>query len=435
VSIDETHDPRRESWVASARGHSEFPVQNLPLGVFSRKGEAARGGAAIGDMIFDIRAALAAGLFSGDTAAAAEAAAGPSLNPLMALGKGQRSALRRQLSALLSADNPAQAKVEALSTQLLHNAADCTMHLPATIGSYTDFFAGIHHARNGGMRRDPNNPLSPNYKYVPVAYHSRASSVRPSGVPIRRPSGQRKAANEDAPSFGPCRKLDYELELAVWIGPGNELGQPIPIGEAGDHLVGLGLFNDWSARDVQQWESQPLGPFLGKSFGSTVSPWIITAEALAPFRIAQPARPAGDPRPLPHLWDDADQNEGAFDIALEALLMTEGLRAKGLPPHRMSVSNTTDLYWTVAQMIAHHSSNGCNLFAGDLFGSGTISGASPEGYGSLMELSADDSREMTLPSGETRTFLEDGDEVIFRAHCRKSGFVSIGFGECRARII
>jgi fumarylacetoacetase len=435
VSINETHDPRRESWVASARGHSEFPVQNLPLGVFSRRDEAPRGGVAIGDMIFDVKAALAAGLFSGDAAVAAEAAAGPTLNPLMALGRGQRIALRRQLSALLSADNPAQAKVEALSTQLLHNAADCTMHLPATIGSYTDFFAGIHHARNGGMRRDPNNPLSPNYKYVPVAYHSRASSVRPSGVPIRRPSGQRKAANEDAPSFGPCRKLDYELELAVWIGPGNELGQPIPIGEAGDHLVGLGLFNDWSARDVQQWESQPLGPFLGKSFGSTVSPWIITAEALAPFRIAQPPRPAGDPRPLPHLWDDADQNEGAFDIALEALLMTEGLRAKGLPPHRMSVSNTADLYWTVAQMIAHHSSNGCNLFAGDLFGSGTISGASPEGYGSLMELSADGSREMALPSGETRTFLEDGDEVIFRAHCRKSGFVSIGFGECRARII
>jgi fumarylacetoacetase len=435
VSINETHDPRRESWVASARGHSEFPVQNLPLGVFSRRDEAPRGGVAIGDMIFDVKAALAAGLFSGDAAVAAEAAAGPTLNPLMALGRGQRIALRRQLSALLSAANPAQAKVEALSTQLLHNAADCTMHLPATIGSYTDFFAGIHHARNGGMRRDPNNPLSPNYKYVPVAYHSRASSVRPSGVPIRRPSGQRKAANEDAPSFGPCRKLDYELELAVWVGPGNELGQPISIGEAGDHLVGLGLFNDWSARDVQQWESQPLGPFLGKSFGSTVSPWIITAEALAPFRIAQPPRPAGDPRPLPHLWDDADQNEGAFDISLEALLMTEGLRAKGLPPHRMSVSNTADLYWTVAQMIAHHSSNGCNLFAGDLFGSGTISGAGPEGYGSLMELSADGSREMTLPSGETRTFLEDGDEVIFRAHCRKSGFVSIGFGECRARII
>ena len=433
--IDETHDPRRESWVATARGHNEFPIQNLPFGVFSRGGEPPRGGVAIGDMIFDIKAGLDAGLFSGEAAAAAEAASGPALNPLMALGKAPRVSLRRQLSALLSADNPERARIEALSPRLLHNAADCAVHLPAQIGSYTDFFAGIHHARNGGMRRDPNNPLNPNYKYVPVAYHSRASSVRPSGVPVRRPSGQRKTPEEAAPSFGPCRKLDYELELAVWVGPGNALGEPIPIGEAGDHLVGLALFNDWSARDIQQWESQPLGPFLGKSFGSTVSPWIITAEALAPFRVTQPPRPAGDPQPLPYLWDDTDQKEGAFDIALEALLMTEGLRAKGLPPHPMSASNTTDLYWTGAQMIAHHSCNGCDLAAGDLFGTGTISGPTPAGYGSLMELSADGARQITLPSGETRTFLEDGDEVIFRAHCRKSGFVPIGFGECRARIV
>jgi len=433
--IDETHDPRRESWVVSARGHDEFPIQNLPFGVFSPAGGAPRGGVAIGDAIFDLPAGLEAGLFSGEAARGAEAAAGATLNPLMALGSGPRVALRKRLSTMLSADNPERAKIEALAPGLLHNAADCTMHLPAAIGSYTDFFAGIHHARNGGMRRDPNNPLSPNYKYVPVAYHSRASSVRPSGVPIRRPSGQRKAPNEEAPSYGPCRKLDYELELAVWVGPGNALGEPISIGEAGDHLFGLGLFNDWSARDVQQWESQPLGPFLGKSFGSTVSPWIIATEALAPFRVVQPARPAGDPAPLPHLWDDTDQREGAFDIALEALLMTEGLRAKGLPPHRMSASNTTDLYWTVAQMIAHHASNGCNLATGDLFGTGTISGPTPEGYGSLMELSADGTRTITLASGETRTFVENGDEVIFRAHCRKDGQAPIGFGECRARII
>ena len=250
--IDETHDPRRESWVASARGHSEFPIQNLPLGVFSRRGESPHGGVAIGDMIFDIKAGLEAGLFSGEAAAAAKAASGPALNPLMALGPAPRVALRRQLSALLSAENPERAKIEALSARLLHKAADCTMHLPAQIGSYTDFFAGIHHARNGGMRRDPNSPLNPNYKYVPVAYHSRASSVQPSGVPIRRPSGQRKAPDEAAPSLGLCRKLDYELELAVWIGPGNALGEPISIGKAGDHLVGLGLFNDWSARDIQQ---------------------------------------------------------------------------------------------------------------------------------------------------------------------------------------
>ena len=433
--IDETHDPRRESWVASARGHVEFPIQNLPFGVFSPRGAAPRGGAAIGEMIFDIRAGLEEGLFSGDAATAAEAAAGPALNPLLALGKRRHLALRQRLSALLSADNPDRAKIESLSTRLLHNTADCTLHLPAAIGSFTDSFAGIHHARNGGMRRDPNNPLNPNYKYVPVAYHSRASSVRPSGVPIRRPSGQRKAVSEDAPSFGPAQKLDYELELALWVGPGNELGEPIPIAQAGDHVFGLGLVNDWSARDVQGWESQPLGPFLGKNFGSTVSPWVITSEALAPFRVAQPTRPAGDPRPLPYLWDEGDQRTGAFDITLEALLMTEGLRSKGLPPHRMSASNTTDLYWTIAQLVAHHTCGGCNLVPGDLFGTGTISGPTPEGYGSLMELSADGQRTITLASGETRTFLDNGDEVIFRAHCRKSGAVPIGFGECRARII
>jgi len=434
-TIDETHDPRRESWVASARGHTEFPIQNLPFGIFSPAGGTPHGGVAIGDMIFDLKAGLEAAMFTGEAARAAEAASGATLNSLMALGSASRLALRKSLSALLSADNPDRARVEALSARLLHNAADCTMQLPAAIGSYTDFFAGIHHARNGGMRRDPNNPLSPNYKYVPVAYHSRATSVRPSGVAIRRPHGQRKLPSEDAPSYGPCRKLDYELELAVWVGPGNALGEPIPIAQAGEHLFGLGLFNDWSARDIQQWESQPLGPFLGKSFGSTVSPWIVTPEALAPFRVAQPLRPAGDPRPLPHLWDEADQREGAFDIALEALLMTEGLRAKGLPPHRMSASNTTDLYWTVAQMIAHHASNGCNLAAGDLFGSGTISGSIAEGYGSLMELSNDGTRTIALASGETRTFVENGDEVIFRAYCRKPSCAPIGFGECRARIV
>src|SRR5271155_595831 len=432
--IDETHDPRRGSWVASARDHAEFPIQNLPFGVFSPPGGSPRGGGAVGDMIFDNRAGVDAGLLSGEAARAAEAAAGASLNQLMASGKNALLALRRRLSALLSADGPDRAKIEPLAARLLHNAADCTLHLPAAIGSFTDFFAGIHHARNGGMRRDPNNPLNPNYKYVPVAYHSRASSVRPSGLPIRRPSGQRKAPDEQLPSFGPSQKLDYEVELAVWIGPGNELGEPIPIAEAGVHVFGLGLVNDWSARDVQGWESQPLGPFLAKNFGTTVSPWVITSEALAPFRVAQPPRPAGDPRPLPYLWDDRDQQTGAFDIALEALLVTEGLRAKGLPPHRMSASNTTDLYWTLAQLVAHHTCGGCNLMPRDLFGTGTISGLAIEGYGSLMELSADGQRQIALASGETRTFLENGDEVIFRAHCRKTGCTPIGFGECRGRV-
>jgi fumarylacetoacetase len=309
------------------------------------------------------------------------------------------------------------------------------MHVPASVASFTDFFAGIHHATNGGRRRNPNDPLGPNYKYVPVAYHSRASSLQPSGLPIRRPSGQRKLPEENAPSFGPCRKLDYELELAVWVGPGNKQGEPIPIAEAGEHIIGLGLVNDWSARDIQQWESAPLGPFLGKSFGSTVSNWIVTVEALAPFRVAQPPRPDADPKPLSYLWDEADQQGGAFDIALEALILTEGMRAKGMPPHRMSHSNTLDLYWTVAQMVAHHTCNGCNLEAGDLFGSGTISGPTPEGWGSLSELSRDGQQANPLSSGESRTFLENGDEAILRARANRAGYVSIGFGECRGRVV
>jgi fumarylacetoacetase len=254
-------------------------------------------------------------------------------------------------------------------------------------------------------------------------------------VPIRRPHGQCRAPDAAAPSFGPSAKLDYELELAIWVGPGNALGEPIPIARAADHIFGLGLLNDWSARDVQGWESQPLGPFLGKNFGSTVSPWVVTSEALAPFRVAQPVRPDGDPPPLPYLWDEADQRQGGFDIALEAYLSTAGLRAAGMAPHRMSASNATDLYWTLAQLVAHHTCGGCNLVPGDLLGTGTISGPTIEGYASLLELSADGARQTALASGEIRSFLEDGDEVIFRAHCRRPGFATIGFGECRARIV
>jgi fumarylacetoacetase len=353
----------------------------------------------------------------------------------MALGAAPRRALRREVFALLAEDGAGRARAEPLAARLLHSASACWLHTPATIANFTDFFAGIHHATNGGRRRDPNNPLSLNYKYVPVAYHSRASSVRESNVPVTRPNGQRKLPDEAAPTFGPCRKLDYELELAVWVGPGNRQGEPIPVSSAGEHIFGLGLVNDWSARDIQQWESQPLGPFLGKSFGSTVSPWIVTTEALEPFRVAQPPRPAGDPRPLPHLSDDRDQAAGAFDIALEALILTPQMREKGLPPHRISHSNTTDLYWTLAQLVAHHTSGGCNLKPGDLFGTGTISGPTPEGWGSLSEQSADGTRTLSLSSGETRMFLEDGDEAIFRAHCRRDGFAPIGFGECRARIV
>jgi fumarylacetoacetase len=439
-AIDETHDPNRQSWVASANGHADFPLQNLPLGVFSPPGNyvpdaKARGGIAIGDKIFDLKAALAAGLLSGEAATAAEAASGGTLNPLMALGAGPRRSLRRQVFDLLATDGANAAKARDLAGRILHDANRCAMHVPASVASFTDFFAGIHHATTGGRRRNPNDPLGPNYKYVPVAYHSRASSLQPSGLPIRRPSGQRKLPEENAPSFGPCRKLDYELELAVWVGPGNKQGEPIPIAAAGEHIIGLGLVNDWSARDIQQWESAPLGPFLGKSFGSTVSNWIVTVEALAPFRVAQPLRPDGDPKPLPYLWDEADQQGGAFDIALEALILTESMRAKGMPPHRMSASSTLDLYWTVAQMVAHHTCNGCNLEPGDLFGSGTISGPTPEGWGSLSELSQDGQKSNKLSSGETRTFLENGDEAILRARASRAGYVSIGFGECRGRVV
>ena len=433
--IDETHDPQRTSWVASAQGHGEFPIQNLPLGIFSVDGGAPRGGVAIGDSIFDLKAALDAGLFAGEAAVAAQAASGATLNPLMALGGGPRNALRKRVSLLLAADSAERAKVGKLAGKLLRDDDACTMHLPAAVGAFTDFFAGIQHATNAGRRRGANPPLTPNYKYVPVAYHSRASSVIASGAPVRRPHGQRLLDTDTTPTFGPSTLLDFELELGAWIGPGNTLGEPIPISRAGEHVVGLCLLNDWSARDIQRWEMQPLGPFLSKNFSTTVSCWVVTAEALTPFRIAQPARPAGDPAPLPYLWDDADQRAGAFDIELEVLLWTAGHRAKGLSPQRVALSNTQHLYWTVAQMVTHHTCGGCNLAAGDVFGSGTISAPTAAGYGSFAELSNDGKQPLALASGETRAFLEDGDELILRAHARRDGAVAIGFGECRGRIV
>ena len=417
--IDATHDAARRSWVASANGHPNFPIQNLPLGVFSPQGGGKRGGVAIGDMILD----LAAVNLTGSTAAAAA-----TLNGFLALGAPARQALREQLSALLGDGAPAK-------PELLFAAAACTLHLPASIGDYTDFFSGIHHAVNGGRLLRPDNPLMENYKYVPVGYHGRASSIRPSGTPVRRPNGQRKRPDDKAPIFGPCRNLDYELELGVWVGTGNALGTPVPIGEAASHIAGYCLLNDWSARDIQRWEYQPLGPFLAKSFQTSISPWIITPEALAPFRLAQPSRPAGDPAPLPHLLDAQDQATGAIDLTLEVLLSTAGMRARSLPPQRLSRANASVLYWTTAQMLAHHSSNGCNLNPGDLFGSGTISSVEDTGWGSLMELSFAGAKPITLASGETRTFLEDGDEVTLRARAHRPGFAPIGFGDCSGLVV
>jgi fumarylacetoacetase len=422
---DATHDAARTSWVPGATGHATFPVQNLPYGIFSPAGCAPRAGVAIGDHIFDLRAATA--LLPKDATAAL---GGTTLNALMALSAKDRLALRHRLSGLLS--DPARRNT---LTPMLHRASECVLHLPAAIGDYTDFYVGIHHANNIGRQFRPDNPLLPNYKYVPIGYHGRASSIRPSGIPVVRPNGQRKAPDVDAPEFGPARRLDYELELGVWIGCGNTLGEPIPIRAAADHVAGYCLLNDWSARDLQAWEYQPLGPFLAKNFQSTISPWIVTSEAMAPYRIAQPPRPEGDPAPLPYLNDPADQDHGALAVTLEAFLLTARMRAEGMNPHRLSRGPASNMYWTIAQMVTHHASGGCDLRPGDLLGTGTISSPDPDGMGSLMEITEGGKPALVLPTGETRGFLEDGDEIIMSATAQAEGFVPIGFGTCRAIVL
>ena len=316
-------------------------------------------------------------------------------------------------------------------TAWLHPAASCTLVLPAAIGDYTDFYAGIHHATNVDRLFRPENPLLPNYRHMPIGYHGRASSVHPSGTPVRRPNGQRLPAGTDHPVFGPAERLDFELELGIWIGPGNRPGEPIPIGEADDHIAGLCLLNDWSARDLQAWEYQPLGPFLSKNFATTVSPWIVTSEALAPFRIPQAPRPVADPKPLPYLWSAADQAAGAYAITLGVGLRTESMRNRDMAPHPLGRGASGHLYWTLAQLVAHHTSGGCDLRPGDLLGTGTISTPDDSGLGSLLELTTGGRRPVVLPTGETRSFLEDGDEVLLSATASAPGFVSIGFGPCR----
>lgn len=429
-----SHDTRT-SWIESANGHPDFPLQNLPLGIFSPAGGTPRGGVAIGAHIFDLKIASTAGLFDGEAAEAARVAAGEDLNAFFALGANARRALRRQLQELLAAGSPAQARLEALGAELLPLAADCQLHLPARIGDYTDFYVGIHHANNVGRLFRPDNPLLPNYKYVPIGYHGRASTVCVSGTPVHRPNGQTLPQGAEVPSFGPSKRLDYELELGIWIGQGNAMGEAIEIGRAAEHIAGFCLLNDWSARDLQAWEYQPLGPFLAKNFATTVSPWVVTAEALEPFRTPQPARPAGDPQPLPYLLDAADQANGAFDIKLEVLLQSAAMREQGIDPVRLALSNTQHMYWTVAQLVAHHAVGGCKLQAGDLFGSGTLSGPEPDAFGSLLESTFGGKQPLTLPGGEQRTFLQEGDEVILKAWCERDGLPRIGFGECRGRII
>jgi fumarylacetoacetase len=428
--IDETHDIELTSWVASANGHSDFPIQNLPIGVFTAGDGRRRPCTAIGDSVFDLSAALSAGLLSGESAAFVEAAGSGVLNDALALGSAARRALRTRLSELLRTGAAERSKVE----PMLHHAASCDLPLPVTIGDFTDFFVGIHHARTVGQLFRPDNPLLPNYKHVPIGYHGRSSSVGASGGSVRRPNGQTRGDASSPPDFGPCRKLDYELELGIWIGPGNDLGSPIPISEASEHIAGFCLLNDWSARDIQAWEYQPLGPFLAKNFSSTVSPWIITPEALAPYAIAQPRRPEGDPSPLPYLVDADDMLTGAFDIELEVLISSRMMAMHELAAHSLALSNTRYMYWTAAQIVAHHASGGCNLRAGDLIGTGTISGPTPTEAGSLLEATLGGRNPILLPGGEERQFLEDGDEVTLRARCRRPGFAAIGFGECRARI-
>ena len=424
AQIDETHDPALTSWVASANGHADFPIQNLPYGIFSPPGGQPRPGVAIGDKVLDLAVAAQSGLLPG---LSTEDLLADSLNALMAWSAAQRRRLRHRLSMLLS--KPAH---QTNLSPLLHDLASVSLHLPARIGDYTDFYVGIHHANNVGRLFRPDNPLLPNYKHVPIGYHGRASSIRASDVPVVRPSGQRKAPDADVPVFGPTTRLDYELELGVWIGRGNSLGEPIPISQAQEHIAGFCLLNDWSARDFQAWEYQPLGPFLAKNFHSTISPWVVTVEAMAPFRIAQPDRPEGDPRPLDYLWDEADQATGALAVELEVHLLTAAMRGEGREPDRLSRGPAANMYWTVAQILTHHASNGCDLHPGDLLGTGTISGPDEDGFGSLLEITQGGGKPVSLPNGEERRFLEDGDEIRISARAQTPGRVSIGFGACRA---
>jgi fumarylacetoacetase len=412
------------SWVHSAQG-SDFPIQNLPLGIFSEAKGRRRPGVAIGDYVLDL-AAIADLLdedWRGDLSQ-------PVLNAWLARGPSAQSELRTRVAELLS-DGRYRDDVE---PQLI-GQSEVRLHVPCLIGDYTDFYVGIHHATNVGRQFRPDNPLLPNYKYVPIGYHGRASSVRASGEPVIRPSGQRRPPTADVPEFGPSGRLDYELELGIWVGRGNELGSPIPIGEASDHIAGFCLLNDWSARDLQAWEYQPLGPFLAKNFLTSVSPWIVSPDALAPFRKPMPARPSGDPQPLPYLDDPGDRVSGALGIQLEASLSTGRMREAKLPPHLLSRGSAdAAMYWSAAQIITHHSSNGCNLQPGDLIGTGTLSTDDSQGLGSLLEISRGGSQPIELATGETRSFLEDGDEVTLRAWCEGDGAVRIGLGECVGRV-
>lgn len=429
---DFTHAPTLRSWVESANIEgADFPIQNLPYGRFRRAGadEPWRIGVAIGDQIVDLKQAAERGQWDDTVRALLEPMAAGDLNRFMALDAATRRILRAALSKALGEGSEQQAQLQ----PCLLPQARTEMSVPCSIGDYTDFYTSIHHATTVGKLFRPDNPLLANYKWVPIGYHGRASSIGVSGQSFRRPVGQTKGAG-DMPEFGPCKRLDYELEIGALIGPGNAVGEPIGIEEAESRLFGLTLFNDWSARDIQAWEYQPLGPFLSKNFASTISPWVVTMEALEPFRVPF-TRPAGDPQPLPYLDSAANREHGAIDIQLEVWIETTAMRAAGQDPVRLTQSNYRHAYWTLAQLVTHHTVNGCNLQPGDLLGSGTISGPQLEEGGSLLELTIGGKQPIKLPNGEERRFLEDGDTVILRAYCQVPGAVRIGFGEVRGTVL
>ena len=431
--LDETHDPARRSWVREANvPDADFPLQNLPLGVFRAGTTEPRIGVAIGDRVMDLRAAVEIGVLS-VRVSLAEAVCTRGLNALMALGAAPRAELRKAVHHLLVTGSRLEKDPKARE-RVLRAATEVDLLVPAEVGDYTDFYASVHHATNVGSMFRPDQPLLPNYKWVPIGYHGRASSIVASGAPVRRPLGQTKAPDADAPRFGPSGQLDYELEVGAWIGAGNALGEAVPLSEVGRHLFGVSLLNDWSARDVQSWEYQPLGPFLAKSFLTTVAPWVVTMEALAPFRVPPPARPAGDPAPLPHLDDAGDRAAGALALTLEVCLASARMREEGVAPVRVSRADFGGMYWTLGQLVAHHTSNGCNLRPGDLLGSGTVSGPKKGERGCLLELTWRGKEPLALPTGETRAFLEDGDEVVITGWCERPGAARIGLGECRGTV-
>lgn len=434
-NLNHTHAPGARSWLASANtADADFPIQNLPFAVFRRAGsqEAFRGGVAIGDQVVDLAALGRSGLFKGPAADAVQACSGPALNEFFALGQAAWQALRHSLFAVLESSAP-QTTSDAVRSCLVPQR-DVEYTVPARIGDYTDFYTSIHHALNVGKLFRPEDPVTPNFRWIPTAYHGRASSIGISGQAFRRPMGQSMAPGAAAPVYGPCARLDYELELGMFIGPGNAQGEQIRMDEVEAHVFGICLLNDWSARDIQFWEMAPLGPFLGKNFATTLSPWVVTLEALAPYRQAWD-RPADEPQPLGYLESAANRAGGALDIQLEVWLETAALRDHGLPAERLSHTSFRHQYWTIAQMVAQHTVGGCNLQPGDLLGSGTISGPTETEAGAIIELTRGGREPLALSNGEKRAFLEDGDAVIFRGWCEKPGSARIGFGENRGLVL